>query len=169
MTQSNFIMSGIFHYMQIIWKQIKETLLDSNITIVDISPTKIILIITIIALTQVLRKWFFSIFVMRIKHITDRTNTTLDDRLVEILEQPLGWLIFISGLWIVRLILAENLKPQVSEMLANILSLIAIVAVAYIVYNTSPLLGEILRKLALNTKTELTVSIYTIAPVKILI
>jgi MscS family membrane protein len=98
---------------------------------------------------------FFSIVIKRIKLLTNGTDTTLDNELVEILEQPSGWLIFIAGLWIVQVILAENLKPQVSEMLAKILSLSAIVAVAYIVYRASPLLGEILRKLTLNTKTEL--------------
>jgi len=141
--------------MEIILKQIKETLLDSNITIVDIPLTKIVLVLTIITLTQLFRGLFFSIAINRIKLLTSGTETTLDDELVEILEQPLGWLIFIAGLWIVQVILAENLKPQVSEMLAKILSLSAIVAVAYIVCRASPLLGEILRKLTLNTQTEL--------------
>ncbi|MBE9200756.1 mechanosensitive ion channel [Nodularia sp. LEGE 06071] len=141
--------------MEIIWKQFQETLLDSNITIADIPMNKIFLIVTIMTLTQLLRGLFFSIIIKRIKHFTSGTETTLDDELVEILEEPLGWLIFIAGLWIVQLILAENLKPQVSEILGKTLSLIAIVAVAYIVYRASPLLGEILRKLTLNTKTEL--------------
>ncbi len=146
--------SGLL-YMEIIWKQFQETLLDSNITIADIPMNKIFLIVTIMTLTQLLRGLFFSIIIKRIKHFTSGTETTLDDELVEILEEPLGWLIFIAGLWIVQLILAENLKPQVSEILGKTLSLIAIVAVAYIVYRASPLLGEILRKLTLNTKTEL--------------
>jgi MscS family membrane protein len=145
----------VFSQMEIILKQIKETLLDSNITIVDIPLTKIVLVVTIITLTQLFRGLFFSIAINRIKLLTSGTETTLDDELVEILEQPLGWLIFIAGLWIVQVILAENLKPQVSEMLAKILSLSAIVAVAYIVCRASPLLGEILRKLTLNTQTEL--------------
>jgi MscS family membrane protein len=155
MIQSDLTTSGVFSYMEIIWEQIKTTLIDSNMTIVDIPLSKIVLIITIITLTQLLRGLFFSIIIKKIKHFTSGTETTLDDELVEILEEPLGWLIFIGGLWIVQLILAENLKPQVSEMLSKILSLIAIIAVAYIVYRASPLLGEILRKLTLNTKTEL--------------
>ncbi len=141
--------------MEIIGKQIKETLLDSNITVADIPLTNIVLIVTIITLTQLLRGLFFSIAIKRIKLLTSGKETTLDDDLVDILEEPLGWLIFIAGLWIVQVILAENLTPQVIEMLAKILSLSAIVAVAYIVYRASPLLGEILRKLTLNTKTEL--------------
>ena len=141
--------------MEIILKQIKETLLDSHITIANIPLTKIVLVVTILTLTQLFRGLFFSIVINRIKLLTSGTETTLDDELVEILEQPLGWLIFLAGLWIVQVILADNLKPQVSETLAKILSLSAIVAVAYIVYRASPLLGEILRKLTLNTETEL--------------
>lgn len=148
-------MNETFSYMEIFGKEIKETLFNSSLTIADIPLNKIVLIVTVLALTQILRGLFFSIVIKRIKHLTSGTDTTLDDELVEILEQPLGWLIFIAGLWIVQVILAENLKPQVSEMLAKILSLSAIVAVAYIVYRASPLLGEILRKLTLNTKTEL--------------
>ena len=155
MMQSNLITSNVFSYLEIIGKQIKEKLLDSHINVAQIPLTKIVLVVTIITLTQLLRGLFFSIAIKRIKHFTSGTETTLDDELVEILEQPSGWLIFIAGLWIVQVILAENLKPQMSEMLAKILSLSAIVAVAYIVYRASPLLGEILRKLALNTQTEL--------------
>ena len=153
--QSNLITSALFSYMEILGKQIKGKLLDSHITVAQIPLPKIVLVVTIITLTQLLRGLFFSIAIKRIKHFTSGTETTLDDELVEILEQPSGWLIFIAGLWIVQVILADNLKPQVSEMLAKILSLSAIVAVAYIVYRASPLLGEILRKLALNTQTEL--------------
>jgi len=155
MMQSNLITSEVFSDVKILWKQVKEKLLDSHITVAHIPLTKIVLVVTIITLTQLLRGLFFSIAIKRIKLLTSGTETTLDDELVEILEQPSGWLIFIAGLWIVQVILAENLKPQVSEMLAKILSLSAIVAVAYIVYRASPLLGEILRKLTLNTKTEL--------------
>jgi len=153
--QSNLITSDVFSDVKILWKQVKEKLLDSHITVAHIPLTKIVLVVTIITLTQLLRGLFFSIAIKRIKLLTSGTETTLDDELVEILEQPSGWLIFIAGLWIVQVILAENLQPQVSEMLAKILSLSAIVAVAYIVYRASPLLGEILRKLTLNTKTEL--------------
>jgi MscS family membrane protein len=155
MMQSNLITSEVFSNLEILGKQIKEKLLDSHITVAQIPLTKIVIVVAIITLTQLLRGLFFSIAIKRIKHFTRGTDTTLDDELVEILEQPSGWLIFIAGLWIVQVILAENLKPQVSEMLAKILSLSAIVAVAYIVYRASPLLGEILRKLTLNTKTEL--------------
>jgi len=155
MVQSNLIASEVFSALEILGKQIKEKLLDSHITVAQIPLNKIVLVVAIITLTQLLRGLFFSIAIKRIKHFTSGTDTTLDDELVEILEQPSGWLILIAGLWIVQVILAENLKPQVSEMLAKILSLSAIVAVAYIVYRASPLLGEILRKLTLNTKTEL--------------
>jgi MscS family membrane protein len=98
---------------------------------------------------------FFSIVIKKIKHLTSGTNTTLDDELVQILEQPSSWLIFIAGLWLVQLILAENLEPKVAEMGGKILSLSAIVAVAYIVYRASPVLGEMLRQLTLHTQTEL--------------
>lgn len=141
--------------MKIIWQEIQEALFNSSITIASIPLNKIFFIVIIITLTQLLRGLFFSIVIKKIKHLTSGTNTTLDDELVKILEQPLGWLIFIAGLWLVQLILAENLEPKVSEIGGKILSLSAIVAVAYIVYRASPVLGEMLRQLTLHTQTEL--------------
>jgi MscS family membrane protein len=141
--------------MEIIWKEIQQTLFNSSITIADIPLNKIFFIVLIITLTQLLRGLFFSIVIKKIKHLTSGTNTTLDDELVQILEQPSSWLIFIAGLWLVQLILAENLEPKVAEMGGKILSLSAIVAVAYIVYRASPVLGEMLRQLTLHTQTEL--------------
>jgi len=49
----------VFSQVEIILKQIKETLLDSNITIADIPLTKIVLVVTILTLTQLLRGLFF--------------------------------------------------------------------------------------------------------------
>ncbi len=155
MRQSNFITNDFFNYMKIIWKEIQQTLFNSSITIADIPLNKIFFIVLIITLTQLLRGLFFSIVIKKIKHLTSGTNTTLDDELVQILEQPSSWLIFIAGLWLVQLILAENLEPKVAEMGGKILSLSAIVAVAYIVYRASPVLGEMLRQLTLHTQTEL--------------
>lgn len=144
-----------FNYMEILWKEIQQTLFNSSITIASIPLNKVFFIVIIITLTQLLRGLFFSIVIKKIKHLTSGTNTTLDDELVQILEQPSSWLIFIAGLWLVQLILAENLEPKVAEMAGKILSLSAIVAVAYIVYRASPVLGEMLRQLTLHTQTEL--------------
>jgi len=155
MRQSNFITNEFFNYMEIIWQEIQQTLFNSSITIADIPLNKVFFSVIIITLTQLLRGLFFSIVIKKIKHLTSGTNTTLDDELVQILEQPSSWLIFIAGLWLVQLILAENLEPKVSEMGGKILSLSAIVAVAYIVYRASPVLGEMLRQLTLHTQTEL--------------
>ena len=141
--------------MEILWKEIKQTLFNSIITIASIPLNKVFFIVIIITLTQLLRGLFFSIVIKKIKHLTSGTTTTLDDELVQILEQPSSWLIFIAGLWLVQLILAENLEPKVAEMGGKILSLSAIVAVAYIVYRASPVLGEMLRQLTLHTQTEL--------------
>jgi len=155
MSQSDFITNEMFNDMEILWKEIQQTLFNSSITIASIPLNKVFFIVIIITLTQLLRGLFFSIVIKKIKHLTSGTNTTLDDELVQILEQPSSWLIFIAGLWLVQLILAENLEPKVAEMGGKILSLSAIVAVAYIVYRASPVLGEMLRQLTLHTQTEL--------------
>lgn len=65
--------------MEMVWEQIKATLLDANITIADIPLSKTIAIATILILTQLLRGLFLWLVITRIKNLTSQTNTTLDD------------------------------------------------------------------------------------------
>lgn len=141
--------------MENIWNGIQNSLLAPSASIVQIPMEKIVLIIIILMMTLLLRQFFSTMIIKRIEHFTRQTDTTLDDALLEIVKRPLGWLIFLFGLWIVELVIAENLNSQVKEILAKAIEFSAVVIIAFIVYHASPLLGQLLRKLTLHTETDL--------------
>jgi MscS family membrane protein len=116
---------------------------------------KIILVILVITLAQLCRKLFTAIIIKYLEDLTSQTATELDDELIAILKQPLNWLIIITGIGLAKLIIATELNPAVSEGIDNLINLSAIALVAWIIFRASPLLGEVLGDLALETETEL--------------
>jgi MscS family membrane protein len=116
---------------------------------------KIALVILAIALAQLCRKLFTAIIIKYLEDLTSQTETELDDELIAILKQPLNWLIVLAGIALAKLIIAMELNPAVSEGIDNLINLSAIALVAWIIFQASPLLGEVLGNLALATETEL--------------
>ena len=141
--------------MKNLWYFVNNSLLNSEITFANIPLDKIILVGFILIFTQLLREFFSATIISSVENLASQTETKLDDRLIEIIKQPLSWLIFVCGLWVCNLIVAEYLNSQLEETISDIIALLAITAIAVIVYRISPLLGQILRDLALQTETEL--------------
>lgn len=129
--------------------------LKTGISVGDIPLLKIILVILAIALVQLCRKLFTAIIIKYLEDLTNQTETKLDDELIVILQQPLNWLIVITGIALAKLIIATELNPAVNETVDNLINLSAIALVAWIIFRASPLLGEVLGDLALATETEL--------------
>jgi len=128
---------------------------DISIVHIPISLFKIVLSVIVLTLTLALKQVFSEIIIRRIERLTSETQTTFDDEFIEIIKQPLNWLIVIGGLWIVQLILAENFSPVLNEKVEGILRFGAIATFAFIVYRAPPVLGEVLKKWALKSETEL--------------
>jgi len=129
--------------------------LKAGIGVGDIPLLKIVLVILVIALAQLCRKLFTAIIIRYLEDLTSQTETELDDELIVILKQPLNWLIVVAGVALAKLIIATELNPAVNQTVDNLINLSAIALVAWIIFHASPLLGEVLRDLALATETEL--------------
>jgi len=112
-------------------------------------------VIVVIVLAQIFKQFFSAIIIKSIENFTSKTKTDLDDKLIKILKQPLNWLIFISGVWLARLLIVDYLNPTLQEATDSLINLIAIAIVAWIIYRAAPLLGQLLSNLALQTETEL--------------
>ncbi|AOW98968.1 mechanosensitive ion channel protein MscS [Moorena producens PAL-8-15-08-1] len=134
---------------------IKERIFESDFKLANIPISTIVIVVLILLLTQILRGLFTSIIIHRIERMTSRTETTLDDEFISILKQPLGWLIWLAGLWLVYLVVASHLSPEQNQKIPEILSVSALFIATYIIYRAAPLLGELLAGLAAKTKTEL--------------
>ena len=126
------------------WKLIFSE--DISIVNIPIPLFKIVIIVIFLTLTLALKQVFSEIIIRRIERLTSETQTTFEDELVEIIKQPLNWLIVIGGLWIVQLILAGNFSPELNEKVEGILKFGAIATFAFIVYRAPPVLGEVLKQ-----------------------
>ncbi|AOW98967.1 mechanosensitive ion channel protein MscS [Moorena producens PAL-8-15-08-1] len=134
---------------------IKERIFDTDFKLANIPLSTIVIVVLILLLTQILRGLFTSIIIDRLERLTSRTTTTLDYELIRILKQPLGWLIWLAGLWVVHLVVASHLTPEQNQKIPEILFVTALFIATYILYRAAPLLGELLAGLAANTETEL--------------
>ncbi len=141
--------------MQELWNTIQSSLFDSNLAIASVPLGRILLIVLILTITLFLRKVFSSLILSRIEHLTRGTETQLDDELIAILKQPLSWLIFVAGLWVVKFTLTDYLSPDLEVFFEEILTLTTIVIAAYIIYRSAPILGQILHYLTVHTETDL--------------
>ncbi|NEO73921.1 mechanosensitive ion channel domain-containing protein [Moorena sp. SIO3H5] len=134
---------------------IKERIFDTDFKFANIPLSTIVIVVLILIITQILRGLFTAIIINRIERLTSGTESTLDDEFIKILRAPLGWLIWLAGLWVVQLVVATHLTPEQNQKIPEILFVSALFIATYILYRAAPLLGEILAGLAANTETEL--------------
>lgn len=135
--------------MQAIWNTLK------NLDYSGIPIGKIVAVIIILTLTQTLRRFVVAAIVKTIERLTRKTKTDLDDELVSILKPSLSWLILIAGLWLVKGILAQELGTQLTETIDRSLNLVVVFIVAYAIYRSASIFGQIIANLFLQTDTEL--------------
>ena len=134
---------------------IKERIFDTDFKLANIPLSTIVIVVLILLLTQILRGLFTSRIIHRLERLTSGTETTHDDEFIRILKQPLGWLIWLAGLWVVHLVVGTHLTPEQNQKIPEILFVSALFIATYILYRAAPLLGELLGGLAANTETEL--------------
>ncbi|MDJ0772051.1 MAG: mechanosensitive ion channel [Mastigocoleus sp. MO_167.B18] len=135
--------------MEAVWNFIKNT--DFS----GIPVGKIIAVIIVLTLTQIFRRAFTAVVIETIERLSSKTETTLDDELVEVLKPSLSLVIFLGGLWIVRIILSENLGSQLGQIADSTLNIIFIFIIAYVIYRSASILGQIFANSFLRTETEL--------------
>ncbi|AOY79434.1 mechanosensitive ion channel [Moorena producens JHB] len=134
---------------------IKEKIFDSDFQLPNIPVATIVIVVLILLFTYILRGLFTSIIIHRLERLTSGTESTHDDEFLRILRAPLGWLIWIAGLWLVHLVVATHLSDTQNQKIPEILFVSVLFIATYILYRAAPLLGELLAGLAAKTETEL--------------
>jgi MscS family membrane protein len=135
--------------------RIEQYLFHANILIFGIPLAEVILVVIILIMTQMLNGIFTKIILRKIGKLTRQTATDVDDELIALLRQPFGWLILISGLSLANLVIADNLSEEFIELINKFLSFAVALVSSYVIYNGSPLLGEVLRALTVKTENSL--------------
>ncbi|MGB3507918.1 MAG: mechanosensitive ion channel domain-containing protein [Microcoleaceae cyanobacterium] len=134
-----------------------ETVFQSieGITILGLSGYKLLLAFGVLLLTLILQGLIAGIIIKNIERLAANTESDLDDQLIAILKKPLTWLVLLGGLWIILVILAADLTPELNKFLTDILALAAVGLIAIVIYRAAPILGKILEYLTLHTDTDL--------------
>lgn len=134
-----------------------ETLWNSieGITVFGLPAYKLLLALGVLLLTLILQGLIAGVIIKRIERLAANTESDLDDQLIAILKKPLAWLVLLGGLWIVHIILAPDLTPQLNKFLADVIVLAAIALIAIVIYRAAPILGKVLEYLTLHTDTDL--------------
>ena len=135
--------------MEAIWQILK------NIEILGIPVIIIFFIVLVLIATLVLKQLLTIVVISRIEALTRQTKTTLDDQLIAVIKKPIGWFVYLMGLWVIQLILTDYIFPQLNQKITGIISLAIVGNVTLIIYCTSPILGGFLRTLSAQTDTEL--------------
>jgi MscS family membrane protein len=126
-----------------------------NFNYSGIPIAKIATVIILLTLTQLLRRFFVGVIIKSIERFTSKTKTTLDDELITVIKPSLSWLIQIGAFWLIKEILADNLGLQLSKTIGSTLNLVVVFIVAYVVYRSSSILGQLIANVVLHTETEL--------------
>jgi MscS family membrane protein len=115
---------------------------------------KIISTIVILTLIQIFRRFFIDIIIKTIERFIRRTQTTLDDELIAVLKPSLSWLILLGGLWLIARIWTQEMGVQISEAIGKTIDYIIIFIIAYILYSSASILGQLIANIVLHTETE---------------
>ncbi|MEM1172028.1 MAG: mechanosensitive ion channel domain-containing protein [Cyanobacteria bacterium P01_H01_bin.35] len=135
--------------LETFWKSIEA------ISIAGIPAYKLLIAFGVLLLTLILQGFIAGVIIKSIERLAGNTESDLDDQLIAAIKKPLSWLVLVGGLWIIQIILAEDLTPQLQAITLDILTLAAIALVAYTVYAVAPVLGKVLEVLTLQTETDL--------------
>lgn len=129
--------------------------IDNTIMIFNIPGSKLFIAIIIIILTLLLRKIFSAWALKYIRKLTARTETSLDDTLVDILNPPLSFVFLLLGFKIAHIYLISYINPSMNDILENIFQFGFVIVICWLAYRSADVFTDYLGKLAARTQTEL--------------
>ncbi|RQH05629.1 mechanosensitive ion channel family protein [Okeania hirsuta] len=132
-----------------IWNSLGE------ISIFGLSAYKLLFALGVLLLTLILQGFIAGVIIKSIEGLASNTKSDLDDQLIAIIKEPLGWLVLIAGFWSVHIILIEYISAELNKLITDIIGLAAIALVANVIYRSAPLLGQLLKYLTIQTETDL--------------
>jgi MscS family membrane protein len=135
--------------MDAIWK-VLEQVNYSGIPLGKIVGTLIVLI-----LMKVFRRFIVNGIIRQIERFTCKTETKLDNQILEIIKPSLRWIILLAGLWAIKLIWIQEIGGQLSDVVDKMLNYILVFIVGYVIYRGSAVLGQLVANIVLHTETDL--------------
>ncbi len=128
--------------------------LNEHLTVLGIQGTRLALAVLIIIIALLFRRLFSLVVLKRLRKLTSKTSTHLDDALLEILNPPLSFLILLIGFYVATLVIGV-VDARVTNTLDKIFELGFVVLVCWLIYSSADVFSEFLQRMSMRTKTEL--------------
>ncbi len=128
--------------------------LDDYLTLFGIPGVKVISVFIVLIITLILRRVFSLWVIKHLRRLTAKTETSLDDALIDILDPPLRFVILIIGLFVIKMILGP-VNEQFDSLFNKILEFSFVIVVCWLIYRSADVFTDYLNKFASRTDTEL--------------
>jgi len=112
-------------------------------------------VIFIILITLICRRLFSHIIMAYLKKLASKSETTLDDSLVEIAEKPLSLLILLAGIILCRMILIPYINHEIDKIIYKLLEFFFVIIIFWSIHQSAEILTTFFQKFTQRTKTEL--------------
>ena len=130
-------------------------IINSDDILFGIPGTTLTSVMIILLLTLICRKLFSHLIMAYLKKLVAKTETTLDDAIIEISEKPLSLLILLFGIMLCRMILLPYINPEIDKSIYKLLQFFLVVIICWFIHQSAEILTVFFQKFTKRTKTEL--------------
>lgn len=132
------------------WKQLQSFL---NYSFFDVNLGRIVIALFVFLLIYSLRQLFSKLGIKLLRKVTNRTKTTLDDQVIDIIEPPTRFMFIILGFWLAFKIL--ELPETSKEFIQHLFRSLFAIAVIWTAYRASTIVSQFMKHLATRTESVL--------------
>ncbi|MBN1348504.1 mechanosensitive ion channel [candidate division KSB1 bacterium] len=129
--------------------------LNTHLVVWAIPGTTLATAVIILIITLLMRK-LFSVWALKyFKKLASRTESRLDDVLIDVLNPPLSFLFLILGFVLVRMVLVAHIPSSIDAMFQPLLQFGFVIVICWLIYRSADVFTDYLEKLSRRTRTEL--------------
>ena len=130
-------------------------LLGTNGTLLGLPPGILLAVFLLLLITIVCRGLFSRVIINSLGKLAARTQTDIDDVLLDAAHKPLSWIIMLTGMHAIRLLLLPYLHPDIASGSLSILQFLLVALLCWLLFRSAEALTALLEKVSRRTKTEL--------------
>jgi len=126
-----------------------------SVTVLDIPLVTLTIALLVIIISLILRKLFSHLVVNYFSRLAQKTETRLDEILLNLIEGPLRLVVVGIGFYIARLILYDHFSERLNKVFDKGFQLFFLVVICWLIYRGADVIVQYLQRLASKTPTEL--------------
>ncbi len=132
------------------WEQLKSFL---DYSLLNVSLGRILLAVFLFFTVFFLRHIFTRIGIKILRKLTGKTKTTMDDKIIDVIEPPVSFLFIVAGIWL--FCRALKLPEGPMQFAGSIIRSMTVIAVIWTAYRATDIITGFFTKIARKTENEL--------------